>query len=327
MATRSGPAHGPESERDWASLVAGRSVDATPASTFQELVDSRASYDFRHLNVDLPPLGAFHHDVVLGEIDERPVTAEIYIPQGHGPFPTMLFLHGGGWYVGDAENERKLAMQLAAPGRVVVNLSYALAPEQPFPCAVQDTVHAARWITRNIHRYTGDPTRIAIAGASAGANLAAAAIAALHGTAHPTMAAGDLAGIPVRFTAGALLYGVFDVARTVSDAQGLAQHQTKTAAYLGPQWPDRLNDPLVSPIHSPHLADFPPCYLSCGSKDALLPQTLAMTQALADAEVPVTLSVVPGADHVFLNIATQVPGAQEELTRISDWLHRTLATT
>ena len=309
-----------EHPSNWASRIAGRRVEADPAATFEDLVASRKNYDFRHLNVDLPSLGATHLDIELGRVGRRPVRADIYVPHGEGPFGTALFLHGGAWYVGDAANERKLAMQLAQPGLVVINLSYALAPEDPFPCALEDVVYAARWITRHISAYSGDPTRVAIVGASAGGNLAAAAITALHSEEHLRLSGDDLTGVPVRFNAGAFFYGVFDVEETVSGDEGLRLHSTKTAAYLGSDWRARLTDPLVSPARSTSVGSFPPCYLNCGSRDALLPQTLDMTRALASAGVAVDTSIVSGADHVFLNIAADAPRTALELRRVNAWL-------
>lgn len=312
---------------DWASLVAGQQLDTTPASNVDELIQARKNYDFRHLNVNLPDLAATHFDVELGRVGDRIVRAEIYVPVGDGPFPAALFLHGGAWYVGDAENERKLAMELAHPGLVVVNLSYALAPEQPFPAALEDCVYAARWITKNIDQYSGDPSRIAVMGASAGANLSAATIAALHSTEHQRLDGGDLANLEVQFAAAALFYGVFDIPATVADAQGIRRHKAKHTSYLGPNWQDRMDDPLVSPVRSAALGTFPPCYFSCGDRDALLPQTLDMIRALSAEGVPVGASIVEGADHVFLNMSAEMTSAAEELTRISAWLAEHLATT
>jgi acetyl esterase/lipase len=81
------------------------------------------------------------------------------------------------------------------------------------------------------------------------------------------------------------------------------------AAYLGPNFTGRLREPLVSPLHNPHLAKMPPAYLTCGAEDALLSHSLAMTQALTLVDVPTTLSVVAGADHEFLKIPHVVPAS------------------
>jgi acetyl esterase/lipase len=78
----------------------------------------------------------------------------------------------------------------------------------------------------------------------------------------------------------------------------------------------------VSPVHSPHLAKLPPVYLTCGDEDALLQQTFRLAQALQLVDVPVTVSVVQGADHEFLKVPGAVEGSGPEHARICAWLHR-----
>ncbi len=130
------------------------------------------------------------------------------MPKGEGPFPGFLYIHGGFFCVWSPEHLRKVAMRVAEQGLVVVNLEYGLAPEHPFPWAVEDTVYAARWITQNIERYGGDGSRIGIGGDSCGANLSAATIVAL--TSDEELVDGaDLAGVPVEFAARALQLRTF----------------------------------------------------------------------------------------------------------------------
>jgi acetyl esterase len=71
------------------------------------------------------------------------------------------------------------------------------------------------------------------------------------------------------------------------------------------------------------LSEFPPSYVNCGARDALLPQSLKMTRVLADADVPTTLSVVPDADHAFLMMTDTMPSAERELQRMFEWLGET----
>jgi acetyl esterase/lipase len=147
------------------------------------------------LNDDLPTIGAFHENVEL----RSGLRADISVPKGIGPHPVMLFIHGGGWMAGNPRTHRKLAMQFAERGYLTVNVDYRLAPEHPFPAGFDDCVFAAKWIGENVQRWNGDSSRTAIAGDSAGANLAAAALVALSGD--PSAP---------KFHAGALIYGIFD---------------------------------------------------------------------------------------------------------------------
>ena len=114
---------------------------------------------------------------------------------------------------------------------------------------------------------------------------------------------GDLAGVEVRFAAALLLFGVLDVHRWIAEPHYYAgDSEIMLAAYLGPNFTGLVRHPLVSPIHNPHIDKMPPTYLSVGAEDAFLSHSLAMTEALANVDVPVTLSVVEGADHEFHKI-------------------------
>ncbi|MCC6209780.1 MAG: alpha/beta hydrolase [Burkholderiales bacterium] len=313
----------------WRTLVLGRPVPINLLKSPDQLPAIRErnarAYDF--LNETLPEIGAFHETVAMrppGAARATP-TAEIYVPKGDGPFPVVIHLHGGAWFSGSARSDRKFGMRLAAAGLLVVNVDYALAPEQPFPCALEDTVYAARWVARNIARFRGDPRRIAIGGASAGGNLAAAAALVLH-AAPAAVDGADLAGTEVRFAALLPEFAVLDVARWLYEpVYSAGAVETPVMGYLGPNFTLHLNNPLVSPLFSPDLAKLPPTYLTCGALDALLSHTLLMGGALARAGVPVVVSVLEGTDHEFLKIPEKVPGGMAEVQRMIDWLHRHLA--
>ncbi|WP_066370930.1 alpha/beta hydrolase [Herbidospora mongoliensis] len=283
----------------WVSQVMGHPVDVPFPTSTEDLLHDRGRNRFLHLNVDLPESVDLHVGVQVGG-----ATAEIYAPRGATGLPVVLFNHGGAWFKGSAEDERKLGMQIAEKGLVVVNLDYALAPEHPFPAGLDDVVQAAHWIAANVARYGGEPGRLALAGASAGANLAAAAAGVLCSEpGHPQV------------SALVLLYGIYDLGPIAA----FPGPNPVFEAYLGDDWRDKVADPRVSPLQAA-LKDFPPTYLSCGAQDQALGLTLAMTGALASAGAEVTASVVAGADHVFLNIPGVIPGAAPELDRITAWL-------
>jgi acetyl esterase len=290
----------------WASQLLGGNAPAAPASP-DEIPAARASWDLSHLNRDLPALAAVHERVVMRSRGGKDLTAEIYVPPGPGEFKTLLYLHGGGWCFWSPAHVRKLAMRIAARGYVVASLDYGLAPEHRFPWAVEDTVYAAQWLARNADRYRGKRNQLILAGDSAGANLAAAAL---------------VAGVQASLAGALLLYGVFDFPLAFSGpgADALPMQTTWNLGYLGPDFAGLHRNPLVSPVYAANIAAFPPCYLSCGDLDGLLPQTLSMARALTAAGVPATLSVVAGADHAFLLLADSMAAAQKELERICNWL-------
>ncbi|TFZ02589.1 alpha/beta hydrolase [Ramlibacter henchirensis] len=312
----------------WRSLVTGQLAEYKPITSIEDLVARRKKGAglYARLNVDLPDLAQFHEHVVMRPKGRSTPTAEIYVPHGKGPFPVLIHLHGGGWFTGTAEGERKLGMLLATAGFVVVNVDYALAPEQPYPQGLEDCIYAARWVSRHIAEYNGDPSRIAIGGGSAGGNLAACTVLALHGS-EEDLDGGDLAGVPVRFAAAVLEFGVLDVPLWLQQPHYYAGvSEMFIMSYLGMNFTDKIRLPLVSPVHNPHLGKMCPTYLSCGDQDALLSHTFSMAHALSLVDVPITVSVVQGADHEFLKIPGVVEGSGPERERIAAWLHKQMGT-
>ncbi len=271
-----------------------------------------------------PAIASWRTDVVLRDGPLR-LTAEVVTPRGDGPHPVVLWLHGGAWCVGNAAGARGIVATIAAAGHVVVNLDYSLAPEHPFPQALIDTLDAWAWIGESIDELGGDADRVALAGTSAGANLVAAAALAAAGERGSVL--DDELLIPPslpRVRALALLYGVFDFPLLNGDTRanaGYVEH-LYNAAYLGPHFLDRQADPLVSPARSEHLAALPPTLVTVGADDDLLPQSLAMIDALARAGVAVQGSIAPHLDHSFDLFGDEA--AQREVTRTVDWLQEAL---
>jgi acetyl esterase len=307
----------------WMSTVAEEEVTPPELLTVDEIVAFRShpSRDLSKHNVDLPE-NVTVHETVLGTLDGMDVRAEIYVPDGDGPFPMVQYMHGGGWCLGKAEYVRKLGMSISSRGHVVVNLDYALAPEHPFPAALRQSVFAARWMAANGTDFGGDGGPVAIGGASAGANLAASTIVALRADTTPELVdVGEPA--EVEFSAAIFLYGVLNFPLVMQKPGPFAGGWTETVfnlAYLGNHWHTKHWDPLVSPALSEQLDRFPPTYLVIGDEDGLVPQTLDMAERLIDAGVSTTLSVPTGLNHSFAYIPHILPAAAEELERMFRWL-------
>jgi acetyl esterase len=309
---------------NWIQHVVSHPDQARPVTLVAEIPARREFFDLGVLNVDLPTSVAVHEDALLRERDGVPLTAEIYVPEGDGPFPAFLYLHGGFFCVWSAAHLRKVAMRIAEQGFVVVNLEYGLAPEHPFPWAVEDAVYAARWITKNIDQYNGDASTVGIGGDSCGANLSAAAIIALDSE-EELVDPGDLGGVPVNIGGALFLYGLFSYSLLMErpGSQLGPAEIMGNLAYLGPTFLSQHKNPLVSPILAPRPSNFPQSYFAVGDEDSLLPHSLAMVDKLASANVPTTLSVVAGMDHAFLMLEHLFVEAREEMERIARWLRRT----
>ena len=305
---------------NWISALAGRDVQPPRRETLQDLIDSRPFWLSLADLANLPESVEVHEGVLLWDRGETRLTAEVYVPAGPGPFPLLLHVHGGGYCTGSVLNDRKAAMRLAERGYTVISPEYSLAPEHPFPRAVEDCLYAARWLAANAGDYRGDASRFVFEGGSAGAGLATAAMLALAGI-DGDLDQGDLAGVDVAPTAAVLFYGMFSFPLLLLEpGSNVGPAELWTRAYLGPHFTTKLRHPLVSPVFADGLDRFPPTYLSCGIEDSMLGHTLDFTKALAGAGVAATLSVVAGLDHSFVKLADSEPAAARELERMHGWL-------
>jgi acetyl esterase len=227
------------------------------------------------------------------------IPARLYVPGGlapGAPMPLTIFFHGGGWVIGDLETHDGVCRFLAASaGTAVLAIDYRLAPEHPFPAAVEDAWAAFAWAMTNARELGVDPARIAVAGDSAGANLSAVVclLARAGGGAMPAMqlliypptdSAGDLPSRQL-FAEGFLL--------TKGDMD------TFERFYLPPGTDP--TDPRVSILLAPDLTGLPPAYVATAGFDPLRDEGEAYALRMREAGVQVALRRHPGLIHSFAN--------------------------
>jgi acetyl esterase/lipase len=204
------------------------------------------------------------------------------------PAPALLWIHGGGYIIGSAQQDDRLCKRFAAKlGVTVAAVDYRLAPENPYPASVEDCHSALTWLAR---LPAVDPNRIVIGGASAGGGLTAAL----------AFAARDRAVVnPVMQL---LVYPMLDdrsSSRTELDDVEVrmwnrAANRWGWASYLGTADPS-----LAVPARRTDLAGLPPAWIGVGSNDLFHDEDLAYAEALRNAGVPCDVEVVPGAFHGF----------------------------
>lgn len=287
----------------------------TSVEDLRGLLDGLAGF----LNGDLPKVGGFQKAIPLFD----GVTADLVTPTGDGPFPVLVYLHGGGWVSGSPTSHNKLAHRFAEAGFLVLNVDYRMAPEHPFPVPFEDCVEALRWAKREIAAYGGDPDRIAVGGDSAGGNLSAAAAIALDGD-------------EAKPRAALLIYGVFDFARLGEEGDGPAMPgldlspevgeqmvEMMVGSYLGalPGREPLLGDARVSPIHA--AAKLPPCHVVCGGADPLSSQADSLVEALRAADVEHETFTDADMPHGYVQIE-MLPPARPAIERMIAFLRKQL---
>lgn len=245
----------------------------------------------------------------LAEVSTLPVDgaegtlkARLYVPlaAGIGPGPAILFLHGGGFVLGDLDSHDMICRRLAHASRCrVLSVDYRLAPEHRFPAAHEDAAAVWTWIQGRVEHLNFDPERIAVAGDSAGGNLATFICQEMNRTGGP-MPAFQLLLYPlvqfvdIRAKKMGFQEGGFFISPNLFDYFRDAYIEQKT---------ERM-DPRVSPLFAPE-SDFrglPPAHFVLCGWDPLKDEGRAYADKLASFGVPVTVREHPGMVHGFMNL-------------------------
>lgn len=251
--------------------------------------------------VAMPVVGAVEDavavDIVRGATRHVPV--RIYRPQDTPmPLPTTVFFHGGGFVLGSVELMDDIARKLCRDTHtVVVSVDYRLAPEHPFPAAHDDALAAVRWAIRHVDHLGGDASRIAVAGESAGANLA-------------TSTAWELRGADRRLAAQLLVVPGVDMARDVArieatrtDFPMLSTNDLREIArlYMGAA-KARATECPPSPLRAADLAGMPPALVAVAGHDPLRDEGIAYAKRLESDGVPVELCLFEDMFHTFFGL-------------------------
>ncbi len=247
----------------------------------------------------------------MGQVEELelagpagPIPARLYVPPAPAsqPRPLLVYFHGGGWVIGDLETHDGLCRFLATHADVaVLSVDYRLAPDHPFPAAVDDCFAAFAWAAAHAAERGLDPTRIAVGGDSAGGNLAAAVslLARDGGAERPAM---QLLIYPVTDAVG-------EQTSRLTFAEGFMLTKADMDWFEAHYLPDgaQSDDPRVSMLHAADLSDLPPAYVTTAGFDPLRDEGEAYAKRMREAGVRVALRRHPGLIHSFANLTAVSP--------------------
>jgi acetyl esterase/lipase len=253
----------------------------------------------------MQPAVDIDHRVIPGSAPQG-VLLRTYTPrQGSGPFPVIVYYHGGGWVIAGPDTYEPSARALAEKaGAVVVSVAYRQAPENKFPAAHEDAFAAYRWVTENATQINGDPNRIALVGESAGGNLAVA-------TAMQAREQG--VRLPVHIVS---VYPIAD-----GDTESPSYQQYADAAPLSRpamQWffeqylrgPQDARDPRISLVNA-NLSGLPPTTIINAQIDPLQSEGEQLAERMRQAGVQVEQRTWQGVTHEFFGMAAVLEQAEE----------------
>jgi acetyl esterase len=244
-------------------------------------------------------------DTTIPAHDGAQLTATVYTPTGPGPFPAIVYFHGGGWVIGNRQTYDASARALAKGAQaVVVSVDYRQAPEHKFPTSWDDALATYQWTAAKIASWRGDPRRLALAGESAGGNLALA-------TAIATVDAGV-----TRPKAVIAIYPVTQTGLTTESYVDCINGKPLNKAMMA--WffdktlsgPADKTDPRLDLVHA-KLSLLPPVTLINAQIDPLRSDGAILEEALKQASVPVVRREYEGVTHGFFGAAAVLPTAKK----------------
>jgi acetyl esterase len=287
-------------------LAAGAQSDR-PNAHLLPVEEARRNFDADFAAVG--PGDPVHEVVELHiEVDGGEIPARLYRP-ADGRLPVVVYFHGGGWLLGSVESHDAVCRALAnAAGAAVVSVGYRRGPEHRFPVAVDDCYAAAQWVVDRADDLAVDPHRLAVAGDSAGANLATAVALLARDRGEPPVVF-QLLAYPVTTTD---LEKGFDLAYEGFSLyyDELRWHQDN---YLSS--PEDRRSPLVSPLDEAHLTGLPPAMVITAQCDPLHAQGELYASALAGAGVQVEHRHYPGMVHGFFQLPSLFDDGRDAVER------------
>jgi len=246
------------------------------------------------LKTDIEPVWDIRDIRVPYEGHETPV--RIYTPEGEGPFPLLVFIHGAGWVAGNLDTHDNICRCFASRVQcIVLSVDYRLAPESKFPIPVEESYRVLVWAVENGRLVNADSERVAIAGDSSGGNIAAAVC----------LMARERDGPVIRFQL--LVNPALDL--SAYDGEGFEQMKLFREQYL--RGTDDITNPYASPLLAESLEGLPPAFIITGEHDCLHVEGEAYARRLCEAGVAANVYRQADKGHLSGDFARATQEAEE----------------
>ena len=292
---------------------------AAAPQTERTIEGSRAAYDgIIVLSGDPAEMAEVENLTIPGPAGEIPV--RIYRPSAEDGLPVCLYFHGGGFVIGSLESHDPICRELAASANVtIVSVDYRLAPEHAFPAGIEDCWAATQWVAAHGEELRVDASRLAVAGDSAGGNLAAVM----------TLRARDAGGPSISFQL--LIYPATSheefPSRAHPDTQTLFLNLELMRWFWQNYVPENFDpdSPELSPLLAEDLSGLPPALVVTAECDPLRDEGEAYAKRLLEAGVAVEYRQIDAMPHAFFHMAGALPAAKATIAEAAEALGKALA--
>lgn len=275
--------------------------------------EARARYNASQLGGKPEPVARVEDQQISGP--EGPLRIRLYTPEGTGPFPVLVYFHGGGWVLGNIEGSDTLCRALTnAANCVVVSVDYHLAPEYKFPVPAEDCYAATQWVASNTAAFNGDETRIAVGGDSAGGNLAAAVCQMARDRSGPNL------------VYQLLIYPITGYIPNTPSYQENGEHYYLTRAGMVWFWNHYLGNeeggknPYAAPLQAQNLNGLPSTMVITAEYDPLRDEGELYANHLQEAGIPTTVIRYPGMIHGFVRMGGAIDQSKKAIDDIAQQL-------
>ena len=277
---------------DEMQAAAGPALYTLPPAAAREMM-----FELAKLGGAPDPVAHIQDSAIASPAGDIPI--RIYTPAGDGPFPILVYFHGGGWVIGDRDTHDVPCCNLAnRAGCVVVSVDYRRAPEYKFPAAPQDCLAATRWAATNAAEINGDRSRIAVGGDSAGGNLAAVVAQMARDEGGPAMV-GQL-----------LIYPVTDYylpakPSYIENGDGYLLTRDDMIYFWGHylNTPTEADNPYAAPLRAADLSNLAPAFVLTMEFDPLRDEGEHYAEQLKAAGVPTHAKRYDGSIHGCVSLA------------------------
>jgi len=282
------------------------------------IAEKRAVWRDFCLSINRPvpiSLGVANRDLA---VNGTVLPIRIYRPTTEQIVPVVVYIHGGGWVVGDLDTNDTVAWGLAeGTGAVVVSIHYRLAPEHPYPAAFDDCYTIVQWVSENAGTFGGDGSRLAVCGDSAGGNLSAAICLAARDRGGPAIAAQGLIFPVLGLDVNTPSY--------LENAEGFGLTRESMIFYLDAYLPDKREaDAYAMPLLADDFSNLPPALVHTAEFDPLRDEGKLYADRLAAAGNKVTYRLGEKMTHSFIRARFDGPAVAAEFQFIVDFLKKYL---